>query len=64
MMSEFDTSFILVNVYGPTSTQDKLRVWDNLTHMIQLQDSQNIILGGDFKVFFCHLEKKRGIVQP
>lgn len=43
-MSHFDLSFIIINVYGPSATQDKLKVWNSITHLIQTDDSQNDIL--------------------
>ena len=35
-MSNFDVSLTLINVYGPNSSQDKLKIWDKLSHLIQM----------------------------
>ena len=35
----FDIYFILINVYGPSSSQDKACLWKDITHFVQVQDS-------------------------
>lgn len=60
----YDISFILVNVYGPTATQDKCRLWVVITQFIQAQDSLQIIIGGDFNALFSQQEKIGGIFPP
>ena len=58
-ISNFKISFLIINVYGPNSTQDKLKLWDALTQKIQSQQTQLIILGGDFNAVLSQNEKKR-----
>ncbi len=60
-MLDFDVSFTLINVYGPTSTEDKLKIWDKLSVLIQLQNSHQVILGGDFNSILNQNEKAGGI---
>ena len=60
----YDISFILVNVYGPTATQDKSRLWGVITQFIQAQDSLQIIIGGDFNALLSQREKIGGIFPP
>ena len=60
----YDISFILVNVYGPTATQDKSRLWVVITQFIQAQDSLQIIIGGDFNALLSQREKIGGIFPP
>ena len=60
----FHVSFALINVYGPTSTQDKLKTCDQLAMLIQSQNSHQVILGGDFNVILNQNEKVGGIFPP
>lgn len=62
-MLEFDVSFILINIYGPTSTNDKLKFWDKLSQLIQMQSSHQVILGGDFNAIL-NQEEKFGRIYP
>jgi hypothetical protein len=64
LISNFEISFLLINVYGPNSTQDKLKLWDNLTQLIQSQQSQLVIIGGDFNAVLSQSEKIGGISPP
>ena len=63
-MENFDASFTLINVYGPNSSQDKLKIWDKLSHLIQMQNSHQVILGGDFNTILNQEEKVCGIYPP
>lgn len=63
-ISNFEISFLIINVYGPNSTQDKLKIWDALTQKIQSQQTQLIILGGDFNAVLNQNEKIGGISPP
>ena len=47
-ISTFDISFILINVYGPSSSQDKAWLWETITDSIQIQELQQVVIGGDF----------------
>ena len=44
----FDVSFILLNVYGPTSSLDKALLWKSITLSLQDQDQHQVAIGGDF----------------
>ena len=39
-ITAFDISFIVINVYGPTSTLDKACLWESITHSLQMKDQQ------------------------
>ena len=60
----FECFFYLINVYGHISTQDKLKIWDKLAMLIQLQNSHQGILGGDFNAILNQNEKVGGIFPP
>ena len=38
-ISNFEISFLIINVYGPNSTQDNLKLWDTLTQKIKSQQT-------------------------
>lgn len=61
---DFDVSFNLFNVYGPTSTEENLKTWDQLPMLIQSQNSHQVILGGDFNAILNQNEKIGGIFPP
>ena len=63
-INAFDISFILINVYGPTSTFDKARLWESITHSLQMQDQQQVVIGGDFNALLDQSEKIGGIIPP
>ena len=63
-MSDFDISFILVNIYDPSSMQDKLKILTKLSHVIQSQESSSVIVVGDFNAILDHSEKSSGIFPP
>ena len=63
-MKKFELSFILINVYSPTSTQDKQKLWLDLTQIIQIHSDQYIILGGDFNAILKMTKKNGGIYPP
>lgn len=60
----FHTTFTLINVYGPTQTQYKKRLWDALIRIIQQQVDQYLILVGEFKPIIDSLEKFGDIAPP
>ncbi|GLJ27390.1 hypothetical protein SUGI_0537540 [Cryptomeria japonica] len=53
------TSFPLWNIYGPTQSPDKSKLWE-LNEQISLFGSNNYIIGGDFNVILDLSEKKGG----
>ncbi|GKU90242.1 hypothetical protein SLEP1_g4255 [Rubroshorea leprosula] len=48
----------LVNVYGPNDRQKRLKLWDQLEHMI-IEEGGRWLIAGDFNAIRC-LEEKRG----
>ena len=63
-ISTFDISFILINVYGPSSSKDKACLWETITHSIQIQELQQVVIGGDFNALLSQVEKIGGIIPP
>ena len=43
--------------------QDKLKIWDKLSQLIQMQKSHQVILGGDFNAIL-NQEEKVGVIFP
>lgn len=64
LITTFDISFILINVYGPSSSQYKVDLLENITHFIQVQDPQKTIIGGDFNALLSQEEKIVGVIPP
>lgn len=52
-------SFILINVYGPTSSLEKRIVWDEISRFLREHQNNLIILGGDFKTILNMNKKTR-----
>ena len=52
-ITAFDISFILINVYGPASILDKACVWESITYSLQMQDPQQVVIGGDFNALLA-----------
>ncbi|GKV32368.1 hypothetical protein SLEP1_g40981 [Rubroshorea leprosula] len=48
----------LVNVYGPNDRQKRLKLWDELEHMI-IEEGGRWLIAGDFNAVRC-LEERRG----
>ena len=63
-ITAFDISFLLINVYGPASTLEKACLWESITQFLQLQDQQQIVIGGDFNALLAQSEKIGGIIPP
>ena len=63
-VEHFDLKFLIFNIYGPTSTNDKRNLWAVLTNLIQQEREMNFILGGDFNALLSMSEKKGGICPP
>lgn len=55
-----NTSFILINIYGPISTNSKRYVWGELDTFMLQDTEQNYILGGDFNTISSLTEKIGG----
>lgn len=60
----YNLSFMLFNIYDPSSIVGKVRLWKQLSNMFQRFQDQNIILGGDFNAITSLHEKKGGILPP
>ena len=63
-VEHFDLKFLIFNIYGPTSTNDKKNLWVVLTNLIQQEREMNFILGGDFNALLSMTGKKGGICAP
>ena len=63
-ISAFDISFILINVYGPASALDKECLWNSITCSLQMQEQQQVVIGGDFNALLSQSEKIGGIIPP
>ncbi|XP_059067404.1 uncharacterized protein LOC131858241 [Cryptomeria japonica] len=56
-----DLEFSLFNVYGPSKTEDKKRVWKEISEQIKLVDSEKVIVAGDFNAILNNEEKSGGL---
>lgn len=56
-----DIEFPLFNVYGPTKTEDKLKVWIEITERIKTTDWEKAVVVGDFNALLDIDEKKGGL---
>ncbi|XP_059071065.1 uncharacterized protein LOC131862713 [Cryptomeria japonica] len=56
-----DLEFSLINVYGPTKTEEKKRVWKEITDQIRMFDSEKTIVAGDFNAILNNDEKCGGL---
>ncbi|XP_059068633.1 uncharacterized protein LOC131859110 [Cryptomeria japonica] len=56
-----DLEFSLFNVYGPTKTEEKKRVWKEISEQIKLVDSEKVIVAGDFNAILNNEEKYGGL---
>jgi ribonuclease HI/exonuclease III len=63
-VQHFQLTFHLFNVYGPSATNDKRRLWETLTGVIQSIQVLNVIMGGDFNAILNADEKIGGICPP
>lgn len=54
-------NFLLINIYGPNSIQDKRKVWIEISSLMDDFKNQNIIIGGDFNAVLRVNEKWGGI---
>ncbi|GLJ08429.1 hypothetical protein SUGI_0088580 [Cryptomeria japonica] len=52
-----DMEFSLFNVYGSTKTEEKKRVWIEITDQIRMIDSEKAIVAGDFNALLNNEEK-------
>ena len=48
---------IIINVYGPTQSIEKLAVWNKINTFINSKPNETFIIGGDFKVVLRKKEK-------
>ena len=60
----FDLSFQIINIYGPSSTQEKRVLWEQVSQIIQEHAEENFILAGDFNAIVNLEENKGGICPP
>ncbi|XP_057864000.2 uncharacterized protein LOC131072017 [Cryptomeria japonica] len=56
-----DMEFSLFNVYGSTKTEEKKRVWIEITDQIRMIDSEKAIVAGDFNALLNNEEKFGGL---
>lgn len=54
---------VIVNVYGPSPSADKLAVWEEISAFINSMPQETIIIGGDFNVVLNKEEKQGGSNQ-
>ncbi|XP_057815879.1 uncharacterized protein LOC131029424 [Cryptomeria japonica] len=56
-----EMDFSLFNVYGPTKTEEKKRVWIEIIDQIRMIDSEKAIVAGDFNALLYNEEKFGGL---
>ncbi|XP_059067799.1 uncharacterized protein LOC131858542 [Cryptomeria japonica] len=56
-----DVEFPLCNVYGPTKTEDKLKVWTELSELSKISDWKKVLVAEDFNALLDIDEKKGGL---
>ncbi|XP_057857064.2 uncharacterized protein LOC131066335 [Cryptomeria japonica] len=56
-----DMEFSLFNVYGPTKTEEKKRVWKEISDQISMIDLEKEIVAGDFNALLNNEEKFGGL---
>ncbi|XP_059070555.1 uncharacterized protein LOC131860194 [Cryptomeria japonica] len=56
-----DLEFPLFNVYGPTKTEDKLKVWTEIIEQIKTTVWEKVMVAGDFNALLDIDEKKGGL---
>ncbi|XP_059068683.1 uncharacterized protein LOC131859144 [Cryptomeria japonica] len=56
-----EMDFSVFNVYGPTKTEEKKRVWIEITYQIRMIDSEKAIVVGDFNALLYNEEKFGGL---
>lgn len=62
-----DTEFIIINIYGPITTENKKSVWLEIDQFLTNQTAPHYIIGGDFNTILDQSEKRGGskiIRQP
>ncbi|XP_059063896.1 uncharacterized protein LOC131856302 [Cryptomeria japonica] len=55
-----DTEFIIINVYGPITTDKKKAVWSEINHFLTDLKAPHYIIGGDFNTILHQSEKIGG----
>ncbi|XP_059070595.1 uncharacterized protein LOC131860228 [Cryptomeria japonica] len=55
-----DTEFIIINVYGPITTEKIKAVWLEINHFLTNQKAPHCIIGGDFNTILYQSEKSGG----
>lgn len=55
--------FPLVNVYGPTKTEEKAKVWKDISDKIDSGYKDRVIVAGDFNALLDLEEKKGGLLM-
>ncbi|XP_059070557.1 uncharacterized protein LOC131860196 [Cryptomeria japonica] len=56
--------FPLFNIYGPIRTEDKLRVWNEITIQANLGELGKVIMAGDFNAILDFNDKVGGLRKP
>ncbi|XP_059064693.1 uncharacterized protein LOC131856787 [Cryptomeria japonica] len=51
----------LWNIYGPTNSQEKAKLWEEIRNCIAKNGNKKIIIGGDFNVILELADKRGGI---
>lgn len=59
-----DLQFPLFNVYGPTKTEEKLKVWTEISLQVNLLESDKVIIAGDFNAILDIDYKEGGLRKP
>ena len=56
--------FLLINIYSPTPTQDKITVWQEISTFLSNQPEKIVFIGGDFNAIMSKEEKYGGTQAP
>ncbi|GLJ32356.1 hypothetical protein SUGI_0651160 [Cryptomeria japonica] len=51
----------LWNIYGPTNSQEKAKLWEEIESFVSLNRNKKLIIGGDFNVILDLADKHGGI---
>ncbi|XP_057854761.2 uncharacterized protein LOC131064586 [Cryptomeria japonica] len=54
---QFQTSFFLINIYGPNNSNLKMQMWEELADIMRNDRENLFILGGDFNAILRPLDK-------
>lgn len=52
--------FLLINIYGPTPTLEKIKVWQEISDFLSNHSDITVVIGGDFNAIMSMEEKYGG----